>query len=229
MKIQMFMYPGMTLLDLVGPLQTWNSWPDAEFQLVAEKPGSVSTDSALSVNASHTFDEAWSKPDILFVPGGPAPTFELLADQKAMKFLADRGEHAEWIGSVCTGSILLGAAGLLKGYRATSHWFARDLLTAYGAEVVHERWVIDRNRASGGGVTAGIDFGLALMAHICGEETARQSQLGMEYSPKPPFSSGTPEEARPETLEAVSAMFIAGAGDLDLAEVVSASAAKIDV
>ncbi len=228
MKIQMFMYPGMTLLDLVGPLQTWGSWPDAEFQLVAQRPGPVSTDSALSVNATHTFEQAWAKPDILFVPGGPAPTFELLGNQEALKFLAERGEHAGWITSVCTGSILLAAAGLLKGYRATSHWFARDFLAAFGAEVATDRWVIDRNRASGGGVTAGIDFGLAVMAHIAGEEVARCAQLAMEYSPNPPFASGTPKEALPETVKIVSTMFGASLGDHDINEIVAGAAAKLD-
>ena len=205
----MFIYPGMTTLDLMGPLQTWQMWPNAEFQIVAETSGVVTTDTALSVVATHGFDDAWDTPDILFVPGGTEGTMALLSDKKVLGFLARRGENATWVTSVCSGALVLGAAGLLEGYKATSHWYVRDMLTSFGATPVADRWVIDRNRASGGGVTAGIDFGLAIMAHICGEEVARQAQLAMEYSPRPPFQSGTPEEASPETLKAVKERFAA--------------------
>lgn len=208
MKIQMFIYPGMTLLDLVGPLQTWSSWPGAEIQIVAQSTGSVPTDCGLSVNATHSFDQAWSDPDILFVPGGTEGTFALLDNEDVLTFLEQQGSNAGWITSVCTGSIVLAAAGLLNGYRATTHWMAKDMLPAFGVEVGEGRWVIDRNRASGGGVTAGIDFGLALMAHVSGDEKlAQQVQLAMEYSPSPPYSSGTPEEAPPEILAAVAQLF----------------------
>ncbi len=208
MKIQMFIYPGMTLLDLIGPLQTWSSWPGAEFQFVAQSVGSIATDCGLSVNATHSFGEGWSAPDILFVPGGTEGTFALLGNEEVLTFLEQQGNNAGWITSVCTGSVVLAAAGLLTGYRATTHWMAKDMLPAFGVEVGEGRWVIDRNRASGGGVTAGIDFGLVLMAHIAGEERlAEMVQLGMEYSPNPPFNSGTPDEARPEILAAVTAMF----------------------
>lgn len=203
----MVVYPGMTTLDLMGPLQTWGQWPDGEFQLVAEKAGVIDTDTVMSIVATHGFDDAWVAPDILFIPGGTEGTMRLLTDEKMLGFLADRGAQASWITSVCSGSLVLGAAGLLKGYKSTSHWYVRDMLAEFGATPVAERWVIDRNRASGGGVTAGIDFGLALMAHICGEDLAREVQLSMEYSPQPPFQSGTPEEARPETLAAVKARF----------------------
>jgi len=207
LKIQMMLYPDMTTLDLMGPLQTWREWPGAEFQLVAENAGIIATDTALSVVATHGFDDAWENPDILFVPGGAEGTMCLLSDEKMLGFLATRGAQASWITSVCSGALVLGAAGLLKGYKSTTHWYVRDMLTHFGAVPVAERWVIDRNRASGGGVTAGIDFGLALMAHVCGEGIARQAQLSMEYAPQPPFQSGTPEEAWPETLEAVKARF----------------------
>lgn len=208
MKIQMFTYPGMTLLDLVGPLQTWSSWPGAEIQIVAQTPGTIPTDCGMSVNATHCFDDAWSEPDILFVPGGTEGTFALLENDEVLTFLERQGNKAGWITSVCTGSIVLAAAGLLNGYRATTHWMAKDMLPAFGVEVGDGRWVIDRNRASGGGVTAGIDFGLALMAHISGDEIlAQQVQLAMEYAPSPPYSSGTPAQAPPEVLAAVSKYF----------------------
>lgn len=208
MKIQMFTYPGMTLLDLVGPLQTWSSWPDAEFQIVAQTVGKIPTDCGMSINATHSFSEAWSEPDILFVPGGTEGTFALLENDEVLTFLERQGNKAGWVTSVCTGSIVLAAAGLLNGYRATTHWMAKDMLPAFDVEVGEGRWVIDRNRASGGGVTAGIDFGLALMAHISGDETlAQQVQLAMEYAPSPPYSSGTPNDAPPEILAAVTAFF----------------------
>jgi cyclohexyl-isocyanide hydratase len=207
MKIAMFIYPDMTTLDLMGPLQTWQTWPNAEFQIIAEQKGIIETDTALSVVATHDFSDSWRSPDILFVPGGASGTVKLLRNQAVLSFLADRGQRAEWVTSVCSGSLVLGAAGLLEGYKATSHWFVRDMLANFGATPVSERWVIDRNRASGGGVTAGIDFGLALMARVCGESIAREAQLGMEYSPQPPFKSGTPEESLPATVEAVKARF----------------------
>lgn len=189
---------------MVGPLQVWNSWPGAEFQFVAQNVGPVPTDSALSVNATHNFEQAWTAPDILFVPGGTEGTFELLGNEEVMAFLAKQGAKADWITSVCSGSVVLAAAGLLAGYRATSHWMARDFLPAFGVEVGEGRWVIDRNRASGGGVTAGIDFGLAMVAHISGDDNmARAIQLTLEYSPKPPFVSGHPDEADPNILSMV--------------------------
>ncbi|MEP2102539.1 MAG: DJ-1/PfpI family protein [Parasphingorhabdus sp.] len=226
MKIQMFIYPGMTLLDLLGPLQVWSAWPGAEIQVIAQSMDPVPTDSALSVNPTHVLDEAWENPDIFFVPGGTEGTFALLGNEDILTFLEQQGGSAKWITSVCTGSILLAAAGLLSGYKATSHWMARDMLPAFGAEVAEGRWVIDRNRASGGGVTAGIDFGLALMAHISGDEKlAQQVQLMLEYSPNPPFSSGTPEEAAPDVLESVTAFFNAERSDRR-AELLASSTAR---
>ncbi len=166
MRIQMLVYPGMTLQDLVGPLQVWALWPSAEIQFAWKSTGPVSTDSGLAVIATTSLADAWATPDILFAPGGLLPTFELLEDAEVIEFLRNRGEQAQWVTSVCTGAVLLGAAGLLRGYRAATHWFARDSLALFGATPSNERWVIDRNRATGGGVTAGIDFGLAVLAHL---------------------------------------------------------------
>ena len=130
-----------------------------------------------------------------------------MVDPEVTKFMAGRGAQAEWVTSVCTGALILGASGLLKGYKATTHWMALDALVGFGAEAVKERWVIDRNRATGGGVTAGIDFGLALMAELAGEDIARATQLALEYDPSPPFDSGSPEKASPETIERVGTLF----------------------
>jgi cyclohexyl-isocyanide hydratase len=207
MKIQFLVYPGMTLLDLVGPAQIWVTWPDVEMQFVWKNVGEIPTDANLAVVATTNFAEAWQTPDILFVPGGEDGTFDLLGDKQVTSFLAARGERAGWVTSVCSGSLVLGAAGLLRGYRATSHWFVRDALALFGATPTAERWVIDRNRATGGGVTAGIDFGLALMARVAGEQFARSAQLQAEYTPDPPFRSGSPAEASAETLAAVRALW----------------------
>jgi len=204
-RIQMLVYPGMTLQDLVGPLQVWAAWPGAEIQFAWKEVGPVPTDSGLAVIATTSLADAWAEPDILFAPGGLLPTFELLDDAAVIEFLRARGAQAKWVTSVCTGAVLLGAAGLLRGYRATTHWFARDSLALFGATPANERWVIDRNRATGGGVTAGIDFGLAVLAQLAGAETARVVQLALEYSPQPPFRSGTPEEADPRTLATLRA------------------------
>lgn len=158
---------------------------------------------------THTYDTASRHPDILFAPGGTHGTFAISEDQATLDYLNGRAQQASWITSVCTGALVMGAAGLLRGYRATTHWAAMDRLKDYGAEPVNERWVIDRNRATGGGVTAGIDFGLAMVAEIAGVEAARMVQLAVEYNPAPPFNSGHPDVAKAETVEAVLAGFAA--------------------
>ena len=222
-RIQMLVYPGMTLQDLVGPLQVWAAWPGVEIQFAWKNAGPVTTDSGLAVIATTSLEDAWTAPDILFTPGGLLPTFELLDDATVMDFLRTRGAQAKWVTSVCTGAVLLGGAGLLRGYRAATHWFARDSLALFGATPSSERWVIDRNRATGGGVTAGIDFGLALMAHVAGPELARITQLALEYSPQPPFRSGTPQEAAPETLAALRAAWGGELGQRIQSKVMGAS------
>jgi cyclohexyl-isocyanide hydratase len=123
-------------------------------------------------------------------------------DAEVLAFLADRGASAKYVTSVCSGSLLLGAAGLLKGYQATSHWAARDMLSAFGAKPVDSRVVVDRNRVSGGGVTAGIDFGLVLLAKLRGDDAAKLTQLAMEYDPAPPFDAGSPQDRRTQNRRA---------------------------
>lgn len=209
MRIQLLVYPGMTLLDLVGPLQVWSLWPGAQTQIVWKDTAPVMTDTGMAVVPTASFDDAWAEPGIVFAPGGTAGTFAAMADAEVTGFMRSRGERAGWVTSVCTGALVLGASGLLEGYEATTHWMALDLLEAYGAKPVRQRWVIDRNRATGGGVTAGIDFGLALMAEVAGEDLARAVQLGLEYAPSPPFDSGTPETAGPEAVARVREWFSA--------------------
>lgn len=210
MKIQLLTYPDMTLLDLVGPLQAWSLWPGAEIELVWKTTEPMATDCGLAVVPNRRFEDAAPAPDILFTGGGLEGTTRAMADPEVLEFMRSQGEAAGWVTSVCTGALILGAAGLLDGYRATTHWMALDALSHFGADPVKERWVIDRNRATGGGVTAGIDFGLALMGEIAGREVAEAVQLGLEYAPAPPFDSGTPDKARPETLERVKSLFEGG-------------------
>lgn len=208
MNIAMLVYPGMTPLDLMGPLQTWCQLPGVEIQIVWKNTDPVMTDTGMAVVPTHSFGDSFETPDILFAPGGGKATLELMQDEETIAFLKDRGEKAQWVTSVCTGALLLGAAGLLQGYKATTHWAATQFLEGVGAIPTEGRYVIDRNRATGGGVTAGIDFGLALAARIAGEDVAKTIQLAMEYSPQPPFNCGTPGEASPEILQKALDSFV---------------------
>jgi cyclohexyl-isocyanide hydratase len=205
MKVLALVYPGMTLLDLVGPMQAWSFLPGYEVQYAWHRPGAVSTDCGLGVQATHSFEDAWTDPDVLFVGGGAKPTLDLLSDSAAIAFLADRGSRSRWVCSVCTGSLLLGAAGLLRGYRAAVHWGARETLTQFGAEPSSERVCVDRNRLTGGGVTAGIDFGITVAGHWAGENMGRVIELILEYAPQPPYGTGRPDLADPQTLAAARA------------------------
>lgn len=212
MKIVMLAYPDMTPLDLMGPLQVWSIWQGADIQVVWKTTDPIPTDTGMSIVPTHTLEQAEPNPDILFVPGGTAGTFRVMEDPEILEFLQAKGAAASWVTSVCTGALVLGAAGLLQGYKATTHWSAVEMLAQFGAVATEGRYVIDRNRATGGGVTAGIDFGLAMMAQMGFEEEARVVQLIMEYSPQPPFQSGTPAEAGPETVAAVRAAFAEAIG-----------------
>lgn len=201
MKVLAPVYPGMTVQDLVGPIQAWSFLPDVQTQFVWKQAGPVLTDCGLTVHATHSLEDAWPDADVLLVPGGAKPVFDLLGDAELLAFLADRGARARWVCSVCTGALLLGAAGLLRGYRAATHWGAREALAGFGATLSHERVCIDRNRLTGGGVTAGVDFGIAVAGHWAGEPTGRVIELLMEYAPQPPYGTGRPEIADAGTLE----------------------------
>jgi cyclohexyl-isocyanide hydratase len=195
----------MTLLDVVGPVQAWSFLPEYQVQYAWHRAGAVPTDCGLSVYATNSFEDAWTDPDVLFVGGGAKPTLDLLRDSAAVAFLADRGSRARWVCSVCTGSLLLGAAGLLRGYRAAVHWGAREALAQFGAEASSERLCVDRNRLTGGGITAGVDFGIAVAGHWAGEGVGRVIELIMEYAPQPPYGTGRPELADTQTLAAARA------------------------
>lgn len=206
MKILNLVFPEFTFLDLAGAVQAFSSLPEAQMQFVWQKRGPVPSDAEAVVTATHAFDDAWDDVDVLFVPGGGIGLFRLLHNRAIAEFLADRGSRASWVTSVCTGSLLLGTAGLLDGYEAGSHWYARDLLARYGAIPRVGRVVIDRNRVTGGGVTAGVDFGLTLLGTIVGPELGRLIELMIEYVPQPPFGTGRPELADAATLERARAL-----------------------
>ena len=201
-KVAMLVYPRMVALDLIGPMTVFNimRW---NVQLVWKDRAPVATDVGVPFAATQSFAQCAGDLDVLFVPGGVMGTVACMNDPEVCGFLADRGARAKWVTSVCTGSLALGAAGLLKGYDATAHWAVADLLPLMGARHVDKRVVRDRNRMTAGGVTAGIDFGLALAAAIAGEEAARRVQLMIEYAPAPPFRNGTPAEAGAERVAAM--------------------------
>jgi cyclohexyl-isocyanide hydratase len=198
LEIAMLLYPGLTLLDLIGP-QTVFSW-FANIHLVWKTKDLVFSDTGIGIQPTATFETCPRQLDILFVPGGFGQQ-AMMSDSEVLKFLTDRAPHSKYVTSVCSGSLLLGAAGLLKGYNATSHWAARDALRNFGAEPVDARVVVDRNRMTGGGVTAGIDFGLVILAKLRGDDAAKLTQLAMEYDPEPPFNVGSPRTAGPAIVE----------------------------
>lgn len=200
MHVAMLAYPNMTQLDLTGPFEVLARCPEIEIDLVWKDRAPVIS-SGLAITPTATFNDC-PPTDILFVPGGPGQ-LPLMDDDSVLGFLRQQAEGARYVTSVCTGSLLLGAAGLLSGYRATCHWLSIEQLRVLGATPVSERVVIDRNRVTGGGVTAGIDFGLTLVAELFGEERAKLVQLQMEYDPAPPFSGGSPSSAEPQIVAQV--------------------------
>lgn len=201
--IGMLLFPRLTQLDLTGPYEVLARLPNTKVHLVAHSLDPVETDRGLTIMPTTTF--ATCPPlDVIVVPGGPGQQ-ALMDDEVALEFLRRQARHATYTTSVCTGSLVLGAAGLLRGKRATSHWAALEHLPLLGAVPVKEKVVADGNIVTGAGVTSGIDFALSLAAILEGEQTAREIQLQIEYDPEPPFQSGSPESASPETLAALRA------------------------
>ena len=194
--IGMLLYPHLTQLDLTGPAQVLSRAPGVKMHYVWKTLEPVPSDAGISLLPTDTF-ESCPQLDLICVPGGAGQT-QLMTDQPTLDFLKRQGERAKYVTSVCTGSLLLGAAGLLNGYKSACHWMWREYLPAFGAIPVNARVVKDRNRMSGGGVTAGIDFALSVIAEIWGEEEAKLIQLYLEYNPQPPFNTGSPETAGPE-------------------------------
>jgi len=194
-RIAFLLYPHFTQLDLTGPAQFLSRLGKARIDYVAKSRDPVPTDSGFAIVPTATFDEAGAA-DILCVPGGIS-CVDAMEDEEILAWVRQAAGGARWVTSVCTGSLILGAAGLLRGYRAACHWAWREHLALFGARPVAQRVVFDRDRVTGGGVTAGIDFALALTAAVRGEAHARTVQLALEYDPAPPFDSGSPERAGP--------------------------------
>ena len=199
-EIGMLLYPGLTLMDLLGPQTALAT--SCNVHLVWKTRDWIESDTGIGLRPTATLADCPSDLDAIFVGGGPGQ-FSVMNDPEVIGFLADRGSRAKYVTSVCSGSLVLGAAGLMRGYRATCHWACREFLPLFGATPVDARVVVDRNRVSGGGVTAGLDFGLTLLAKLLGDDLARMTQLAMEYDPEPPFHAGTPKGAGPEVVKKV--------------------------
>ncbi len=193
-QIGLVIYPRMTQLDITGPHQVFTLMPNTQVHLLWKTKDPVTSDEGLTILPTTTFAECPTL-DVVCIGGGNMGQVEMMQDREVLEFLASQGKTAKYVTSVCTGSLILAAAGLLQGYRAATHWLLRDHLAMLGVEMVTERVVVDRNRITGGGVTAGIDFGLVVVAQLCGEETAKMLQLILEYNPAPPFNAGSPETA----------------------------------
>ncbi|HEY6321547.1 MAG TPA: DJ-1/PfpI family protein [Thermoanaerobaculia bacterium] len=201
--IAMLLYPDMTALDLIGPQQVFG-YLSPHVHLVAKTKDLVVTDTGVAIQPSAVFADFADPLDLLFVGGGSLGSAKVMRDADTINFLSRCGKTAKLVTSVCTGSMILGAAGLLRGYKATSHWGVRDLLPLLGAELVVERVVQDRNRITAGGITAGIDFGLRVAAQLFGEDNARVIELALEYEPQPPWE-GNVEKAPPNIAKAARA------------------------
>ena len=198
LQIGLLVFPKVTQLDLTGPVQVFSSVPGAQLHLIWKRIEPVVSDSVLVLTPTTTFADC-PQLDVICVPGGVGSD-DLLNDEEVLDFLRRQAEGAKFVTSVCTGSLVLGAAGLLQGYRAATHWTAMDCLAAFGATPTKTRVCIDRNRITGGGVTAGIDFALTLVSMLLDRKTAEAIQLRLEYNPAPPFTSGSPDTAPPEIV-----------------------------
>jgi cyclohexyl-isocyanide hydratase len=202
-RIGLLLFPRMTQLDLTGPFEVFAKLPNAEVLLLWKTLQPVEAETGLRM-LPHTTLRDCPPLDVVCVPGGPGVN-ELMEDEDVLAWLRAQAEHARFVTSVCTGALVLGAAGLLRGKRATTHWASRDLLAAFGAIPIVGRVVRDGNVFTGGGVTAGIDFALTIVAELAGVAAAQSIQLQIEYAPAPPFDAGTPETAPPEVLAAARA------------------------
>lgn len=211
MQIAIVLYPGFTALDFIGPYESLRWLPDAEVRFVWHEPGPIAADSGvLVIGATHSFDET-PAPDVVLVPGG-FTTMEHARDEKVLEWVRQAHRTATWTTSVCSGSVILAAAGLLRGKRATSHWAAVPLLKAFGVEPVSDERIVAADGSAQNtvmtcaGVSAGIDLGLWLAGRIAGDDRAKAIQLSMEYDPQPPFDSGHMSKASAATKASATAL-----------------------
>ena len=200
-RIGMLIFPRLTQLDMTGPYEVLARLPETKVELVARTLDPVTTDRGMQIVPTVTY-ETCPPLDVVMVPGGPGQQ-DLMEDEVALGFLRKQAASAKYVTSVCTGSLVLGAAGLLKGKRATCHWAAIDHLAALGAQPTSEKIVVDGNVITGAGVTSGIDFALTLAAMLEGETVAREIQLQIEYDPAPPFNSGSPKTASADLVQQI--------------------------
>ncbi|PNG27575.1 DJ-1/PfpI family protein [Methylocella silvestris] len=207
-QIAFLIYPQFTALDMVGPQYMLANLMGAATYAVARTKDPVQSDTGLVFTPTRSFDDCPLDLDVVCVPGGSSGTLAAMQDDATLRFLKDRGARAKYVTSVCTGSLLLGAAGLLEGYKATSHWAAKPALATFGAIPTDGRVVLDRNRMTGGGVTAGIDFGLTLVSLMRDKTYAQAVQLLSEYAPQPPYDAGTPDRAPEDVRAMIDGMFV---------------------
>jgi putative intracellular protease/amidase len=202
MQIAFLIYEGLTALDIIGPYETLGRIGDVDVRFVAKKPGKVKVDTgAFSFCTEYGLNDV-PRPDVFVVPGGAAGTFAAAQDEEILSWIREAHLHSTFTTSVCTGSLILGAAGLLKGLSATTHWAAKSLLADHGALYTEERVVREDRIVTAAGVSAGIDMALFLIAELESDDAARQIQLAIEYDPQPPFDAGSPAKAGEELMQA---------------------------
>lgn len=200
-SIGLLLFPALTQLDLTGPYEVFARAPNTKVHLIWKNSEPVISDRGMAILPTVTFDTC-PKLDVICIPGGPGQ-IDLMEDEETLSFIRHHSAQSKLVTSVCTGALILGAAGLLQGYKATTHWASLDQLALLGAEPVNARVVRDRNRITGAGVTSGIDFALSVVAAIYGDNVAQNIQLNMEYDPEPPFTSGSPRTAAADLLKQV--------------------------
>ncbi len=198
MDIGLLVYPRHTPLDLIGPWEVLARVPNARTHLIWTRPGPVQAEGGIEISATVSFADA-PPLEVLVVPGGPGQ-LSLMKHSLLMEYIRSCAHTSRWVCSVCTGSLLLAQAGVLRGKRATTHWLARDTLRTFGVEVSDERYVFDGKFASAAGVSAGIDLALELARRLAGDDPAREIQLQVEYDPAPPLDSGSPAKASSELV-----------------------------
>ncbi|MFN8669815.1 MAG: DJ-1/PfpI family protein [Gemmatimonadaceae bacterium] len=206
-RIALLAYPGMFPLDLLGPKTVFEDLLNTHVHIVGKTRAPIPVGRNAQLLPDVTLADCPDHLDVLFVPGGGLGTLAMMRDQEVHAFLRRQATTARYVTSVCTGSLVLGAAGLLRGHKATSHWVAMDILSQLGATPVRERVVEDRNRITGAGVTAGLDLAFVIAARLTGERYARAEMLNIEYDPNPPFRAGSPAQAGAQTTDALSRMY----------------------